>query len=169
METRRIGLGLGLFSVALGAVEVIAARRIARGLSAGAHPGVVAAFGARELAAGAGLLMHPAHRAMVWNRVAGDAMDIGALALAARRAPRNPAIWGALGFVAAATLVDVLAARRPRDTGTAPAGPGEARIPEPALAIGADAAARADASSGTGGATTIEPAHMPAAQAPAVA
>ena len=110
MDYRRLGFGLGVFSIGLGIAELAASKRIARGLSAEEHDGVVRTFGARELFAGAALLTGPAHSVRVWNRVAGDAMDIAALGLAARRAPQNKAVWGAIAFVAAATAIDIVTA-----------------------------------------------------------
>lgn len=110
MDYRKLGFGLGVFSIGLGIAELAASKRIARGLSAEDHEGVVRAFGARELLAGAALLSGPAHGVRVWNRVAGDAMDIAALGLAARRAPQNKAVWGAIAFVAAATALDIVTA-----------------------------------------------------------
>jgi len=110
MDYRKLGFGLGVFSIGLGIAELAASKRIARGLSAEDHDGVVRAFGARELFAGAALLSGPAHSVRVWNRVAGDAMDIAALGLAARRAPQNKAVWGAIAFVAAATAIDIVTA-----------------------------------------------------------
>lgn len=110
MDYRKLGFGLGIFSIGLGIAELVASKRIARGLSADEHDGVVRAFGARELLAGAVLLSGPAHSVRVWNRVAGDAMDIAALGLAARRAPQNKAVWGAIAFVATATAIDIVTA-----------------------------------------------------------
>lgn len=110
MNYRRLGFGLGLFSIALGATEWLASRRIAKALSAEDHAGLVKGFGAREIAAGVALLNAPGHSTNVWNRVIGDTLDLGALGLAARRAPRNPAIWGALAFVAGATALDLVTA-----------------------------------------------------------
>ena len=113
MDYKRLGLGLGIFSIALGAAEILATRRIAQGLdndSDTAHS-ELKAFGAREIAAGANLLMNPAHAAGVWNRVAGDAMDLAALGLAARNSPRSVGVWAAIGFVAGATALDILTAR----------------------------------------------------------
>src|SRR5690349_21601095 len=113
MEPKQISLGLGIFSIALGIAEVAATRRIARALGHDNRAGRVTlrAFGARELLAGAGLLAAPAHSTLVWNRVAGDAMDLAALGLAARAAPRRRAVWGAIAFVAGATVIDTLVAR----------------------------------------------------------
>lgn len=111
MDYKKLSFGLGLFSIALGAVELLAPRRIARTLEAEEGEGVIKAFGAREVAAGVGILAQPGASIGIWNRVAGDGMDLAALGLAAREAPRNRAVWGALAFVAAATVLDVLVAR----------------------------------------------------------
>jgi hypothetical protein len=129
MDYKTLGFGLGLFSIALGAAELIGNRRIARALSAEGHEGIVKGFGAREIAAGLNLVQAPAHAGNVWNRVLGDAMDLGALGLAAKAAPRNRAVWGAISFVVAATALDIFTARGlDRTTGkTAP-------IRQPAIA-----------------------------------
>ncbi len=110
MDYKKISLGLGVFSIALGITELIASRRITRALEAEGNEGVVKAFGAREIAAGVGLIAQPAVATGVWNRVAGDVMDAGALGIAAYHAPRNRAVWGAIAFVAAATVLDVVTA-----------------------------------------------------------
>ena len=47
----------------------------------------------------------------MWSGVAGDGMDLAALGLAARKSPRDKAVWGARAFVAAATAPDMLVAR----------------------------------------------------------
>jgi hypothetical protein len=111
MDCKKLGLGLGLFSIALGAAELFGAKRIARILGAEGHDGLVKAFGAREVVAGLGLLAAPASATGVWNRVGGDGMDLAALATAAVKTPRNRAVWGALAFVVGATLLDVFVAR----------------------------------------------------------
>jgi len=108
---KRAGLGLGLFSLALGAAELFAARRIATALDAEDHARLVRGFGVREIVAGVGLLAAPANASGVWSRVAGDALDLAALGAAARRSPANRVIWGAIGFVVVATALDVLVAR----------------------------------------------------------
>jgi hypothetical protein len=122
MDFKKLSLGLGVFSIALGAAELFGARKIAKVLDAEGHNGLIKAFGAREVVAGVGLLQSPAHAARVWNRVAGDAMDLTALAFTARNAPRNKAVWGTIAFVVGATILDVLVAvGLERETGkTAP-------------------------------------------------
>jgi hypothetical protein len=141
MDYRKLSTGLGWFSIALGAAELLAPRRIARALDADGREGVVKAFGAREIAAGLAILQAPAHAERVGARVAGDALDLGALALVARGSPRNHWIWGAIGFVVGATVADVLvtrglkAERSPApepENDPKPATKGRATSPEPA-------------------------------------
>ena len=107
---KRTSYGLGWFSLALAAAELLAPKRIAKALSSEGHEGLIRAFGAREAIAGAGLVTDQGHGLRVWNRVAGDAMDLTALHFARKRAPGNRNIWGAIAFVAAVTFVDVCTA-----------------------------------------------------------
>lgn len=111
MDYKKLSLGLGLFSLALGAAELFASRKITEELDAEGHETLVKGFGAREVAAGLGILQAPAHSLGVWNRVLGDVMDLAALGFAAKNAPRNKAVWGSVAFVIGATLLDVLTAR----------------------------------------------------------
>lgn len=148
---------MGWFSLALGAAELLAPRRITQALDAEGHESVVKAFGAREIAAGLAILQAPAHAERVGSRVAGDALDIGALALAATRSPRNPWVWGALGFVAGATLADIIVTR----------GLKAAPDAEQMKTLGDGGVDEAPAAIGT--ATSAEPAHTAHASAPAIA
>jgi hypothetical protein len=113
MDYKKLGLGLGVFSIALGLAEVAAPGRLARwlGIEGRSAKRVIGIFGARELLAGALLRRGPAVSTNAWNRVAGDAMDLAALGLAFTRTSRKGAVAGALGFVAGATLLDVIAGR----------------------------------------------------------
>lgn len=113
MDYKKLGLGLGVFSIGLGLVELFAARRVARtlGVEGGRAEGVIRLFGARELLAGGMLLRGPAVSTNAWNRVIGDAIDMGALLIAAPRSSRPAALAGAIGFVAGAAALDVYAAR----------------------------------------------------------
>ena len=113
MDYKKLGLGLGIFSIGLSLVEVAAPGRLARwlGVDAKSAKRVIALFGARELLAGGMLLRGPAVSTNVWNRVIGDGMDMAALGLAFSRSNRRGAVAGALGFVAGATLLDVISAR----------------------------------------------------------
>ena len=114
VKTKKVALGLGYFSLALGALEVAAPGRLARFLGLEGNETArktIFAFGLRELAAGGMLLRGPAVSTNVWNRVVGDAMDATALGLAMRNSTRKGAVAGALAFVGGAAFADVLTAR----------------------------------------------------------
>jgi hypothetical protein len=119
--SKKLGLGLGYFSLALGAIELAAPKRIARALGLdenGPAPTTIRTFGLREIAAGIMLLRGPAVSTNVWNRVLGDGIDIGALLLALGSSTKPRAVAGALAFVGGATALDVYTARAlDRDTG----------------------------------------------------
>ena len=122
MDFKKLGLGLGVFSIALGAIEVAAPRRLARWLGLreeGTAKTTIRAFGFRELAAGAMLLRGPAVSTNVWNRVLGDGMDAGALLLGWGASKNKRAMAGALAFVGGAAALDAWTARGlDRQTGT---------------------------------------------------
>lgn len=114
MDYRKLGFGLGVFSIALGVLEVAAPGRLARALGLnedGPAPKTIFAFGLREIAAGVMLLRGPAVSTNVWNRVAGDALDIGSLLIALGSSTRPRAVAGALAFVGGATALDLFTAR----------------------------------------------------------
>lgn len=113
MDYKKIGLGLGFFSIGLGLLEIAAPGRLAKWLGTEGKPAerLIALFGARELLAGGMLLRGPAVSTNVWNRVIGDAMDLAALGVAFGRSKRKGAVTGALAFVGGATVLDALTAR----------------------------------------------------------
>ena len=113
MDYKKLGLGLGVFSIGLGLLEIAARGRLSRwlGVEGKTAKTVIGLFGARELLAGAMLLRGPAVSTNAWNRVVGDAIDLGALGVAFSRSSRRGAVAGAIGFVGGAALVDVIAAR----------------------------------------------------------
>jgi hypothetical protein len=113
MVYKKIGLGLGFFSIGLGLLEVAAPGRLARwlGVEGSTAKTIIGLFGARELLAGGMLLRGPAVSTNVWNRVIGDGMDAAALGLAFRRSDRKGAVAGALAFVGGAALIDLITAR----------------------------------------------------------
>lgn len=136
VTAKRIGLGLGIFSIGLGLVEVAAPGRLARwlGVDSKAAKNTILAFGIREMAAGAALLRGPAVSTNVWNRVFGDALDAGALGLAAAKSNRKGAVAGALAFVGGALVADVLSARA-LDSATGRTFPRSERPGDPAAAL----------------------------------
>jgi hypothetical protein len=113
MDYKKIGAGLGYFSIGLGLLEVAAPGRLARwlGVEGKTAKTVIGLFGARELLAGGALLRGPAVSTNVWNRVIGDGMDAAALGLAFTRSNRKGAVAGALAFVGGAALLDWITAR----------------------------------------------------------
>jgi|SRR5579884_1086753 len=113
MDYKKIGLGLGFFSIGLGLLEFAAPGRISRwlGVEDKNAETVTRLFGGRELLAGAMLLRGPAVSTNVWNRVIGDFMDLAALGVAFTRSNRKPAVAGALAFVGGATVLDAITAR----------------------------------------------------------
>src|SRR4051794_16728412 len=85
-EGALLSRGLGWFSIALGATELIAPRPLAR--LVGLRPSMVNSvairlLGVRELATGVYALLSPRRAIPIWARVAGDAVDISLLVLGA--------------------------------------------------------------------------------------
>lgn len=78
---------LGWFSIGLGLAEVFAPEAVARfiGVDEEEHTTLFRAYGVREIAAGLGILLRPKPTYWMWNRVIGDAIDLGTL----RRAMGN--------------------------------------------------------------------------------
>jgi hypothetical protein len=112
MDYKKVGLGLGAFSIGLGLLEVAAPGRLARwlGVEGTKARSVIGLFGARELLAGAMLLKGPAASTNAWNRVLRDGMDLASLGLALK-GNRKGSVAAALGLVAGVTLVDIMTAR----------------------------------------------------------
>jgi hypothetical protein len=109
MRIRTLGRALGWFSIALGAAEVFAPGALGRFLGS-SRKSVLRAFGAREIVAGIGILAGRRLAPWVWARVAGDALDLAALGVAAVRGRRRNALVAA-GTVAGVTALDVWCAR----------------------------------------------------------
>lgn len=107
-----LSTALGWFSVGIGLVELLMPRSVASsaGLDGQARTlRTVRAFGMRELATGAGILLRPNKPGWLWSRVAGDALDLGLLALSSRRSASNRTVL-ASALVAGITALDLLAA-----------------------------------------------------------
>jgi hypothetical protein len=112
MDMRGVARGLGWFSLALGAAELFAPRRISRMLGLGDSKSLIRGYGLREIGAGTGLLFGSRPAPWLWARVAGDALDLGTLGAARRRSLHPRAVDAALASIAAVTALDVAAARR---------------------------------------------------------
>ncbi len=85
--TRTIANGLGWFSIALGATELLAAKPLARMLGM-SSPTLLRIFGVREIISGIGILSQERKGPWIWARVAGDALDL--VALGSALLPGNP-------------------------------------------------------------------------------
>jgi hypothetical protein len=100
---------LGWFSIGLGLAEVLAPRALAD-LTGVRRPGLLQAYGLREIGCGIGILSSARPAGWLWGRVAGDALDLGTLGAALAEADgehrgRAPAATAA---VAGVTALDVL-------------------------------------------------------------
>ena len=105
--------GLGWFSIALGAAEVLAPGSLARGLGMRDKEGLIRAYGLREIATGIAILSADDPRPWVWARVAGDALDIATLSAGLDADnPRKGNVQFALAAVAGVTALDVLCGQR---------------------------------------------------------
>jgi uncharacterized membrane protein len=108
-----LSTALGWFSIGLGAAELAAPRMLAKLIgtadTASAHT-TLRIFGARELLAGAMILAGPRRSLPLWNRVLGDAIDIGALLLAMRNPEASRTrLVASLASVLGVTALDVVA------------------------------------------------------------
>jgi hypothetical protein len=103
-RTQAVACGLGVFSIALGAAEVLFPRAIARAADARVSPGFVRLCGVREIITGIGILVAWNRAPWVWTRVAGDALDIAGT--------RRPAAIAALAGVTALDIATASALAR---------------------------------------------------------
>src|ERR1044072_8653470 len=83
-RAKRLAKGLGWFSIGLGLAELLAPRAIASisGVS-NKHTGLIRLYGLREIAAGVTIFAQKHPTEGVWSRVAGDALDLTSLGIAA--------------------------------------------------------------------------------------
>lgn len=111
LDPATVARALGWFSIGLGVVELVAARRVGRAVGLGGRAGLVRAYGAREIATGIGLLSGSKPAPWLWGRVAGDALDLATLGAAAAAGPRRGRALLATAAVAGVTAVDLLCTR----------------------------------------------------------
>lgn len=109
----RLARTLGLVSIGIGLVEILAPRAITEALGMTGRETLVRAQGVREIATGIGLLAAQDPAPFVWGRVAGDALDMASLAPALdEENPQRGNAALALAAVAGVTAVDLAVARR---------------------------------------------------------
>ncbi len=112
IEWGRVARFLGWFSIGLGLCEVLAPRKLSRGIGiARPKTGLTGSFGLREMTAGFGILSGKQTGNWVWARVGGDVLDLIALASALpHRRNRRGRLLGAMAAVAGVTGLDALCA-----------------------------------------------------------
>ncbi len=109
--TLRLARGLGWFSFGLGAVELFAARPLARALGMTGLERLLQGYGLREVAAGA-MSLSTMVKPGITSRIAGDALDIATLLPFAGRAnPKRLNVGLALAAVLGVTALDVICRR----------------------------------------------------------
>jgi hypothetical protein len=108
----RLAQGLAWFSIALGTIELLAARSVTRSLGMQGQETLVRAYGLREITKGVGILTAKDPTPWVWARVAGDALDLGTLASAyGDENPQREKVGMALLNVAGVAALDVYCAQ----------------------------------------------------------
>jgi hypothetical protein len=104
---------LGILSIGIGLAACIAPQRLARFLGLDFDPDAMSAFGAREIAAGSGLLSPVKPGPWLWMRVGGDVMDLAALGGAVKRDnPRRAVAAAVTVVVGVITILDLALAAR---------------------------------------------------------
>jgi len=112
-QLHTLAKGLGWFSIALGALELMAPRRVSREIGMRDQSGLVGAYGAREIATGVGILASRDPTPWIWGRVAGDVLDAVSLLPAATTPGRKQGnAMASLAAVAGVLLVDAYCARQ---------------------------------------------------------
>lgn len=114
VNEEQLARGLGWFSIGLGLAEILAPRGVAKIAGVRGNIGLIRLFGLREIASGLGIFMQGRRPAgAVWSRVAGDALDLAALAAAFASPDSNKGrVAFATANVLAVTALDVICAQR---------------------------------------------------------
>jgi hypothetical protein len=108
MNEDRLARGLGWFSIALGAAEVLAPGTLARSLGLEDKEGLIRTYGLREIATGVAILSADDPKPWIWARAVGDALDIATLTQAFDADnPKKANVGVALAAVAGVTALDV--------------------------------------------------------------
>lgn len=114
MSNVQLAKMLGWTSLAVGATEIAATRWLQDELGVEGHETLLRAFGAREIAAGVAILAQPGlNRSLaagLWARVAGDALDLVMLGLAARESRRPSGLAAITAVVLGVTGLDLVVA-----------------------------------------------------------
>jgi len=102
---------LGWFSIGLGLAEVLAPKTMMR-MTGVRSPALLQVFGLREIISGLAILSCARPAGPMWSRVAGDAMDLAALAGALNEADgeQRERTLASMAAVAGVTALDVASA-----------------------------------------------------------
>jgi len=107
----RLARMLGWFSIGLGTLELVAPRAVERLFGMKGRKRLIRAYGVREIGAGV-LSLAPEKDAGLWARLAGDGLDLLALATALRPGNRKRDKVGlAMAMVAGVALLDYVTAQ----------------------------------------------------------
>lgn len=107
-----VARGLGWFSIGLGLAELVMPRTLGEQLGMHGKGALLRFYGAREMAAGIGILAAGNPAPWLWGRVAGDAVDLATLAIGlGKDNPRKGSVAIALAAVAGVTALDVVCAQ----------------------------------------------------------
>jgi uncharacterized membrane protein len=112
-QVKKIATGLGWFSIGLGVAELVAPDSVAR--LVGVKPNsttrtLLRVAGARELAAGLGILSNERPTGWVWSRVAGDVMDLSLIGTAMSKDDTDRSrLNAAAAAVIGVTALDIVA------------------------------------------------------------
>jgi len=124
LSVEKMARGLGWFSIALGAWELLRPRGTADATGSRRSSSLIQAYGLRELTTGIGLLTARDPEPWLWARVSGDALDLATL-VTDLRSPnpkaRNTAL--AIAAVLGVTVIDALCAKAAHDQAQAPQEP----------------------------------------------
>jgi hypothetical protein len=112
----RVARCLGWFSIALGAVELLAPRALSRFLGMEGHEALLRAYGAREIGAGM-ISLSTEKQAGMWGRVLGDGLDLATLLSAYRSDnPQRTNVGLAIGMVVGIAMLDIAAGQMSTST-----------------------------------------------------
>ncbi|PYS86269.1 MAG: hypothetical protein DMF62_16455 [Acidobacteria bacterium] len=114
VATSKLAKGLGLFSIALGAAEILGSAQIGELIGADRRfRAFLPVLGAREIAHGIGILSSVKPTTAVWTRVGGDAIDLAYLGAAfAGKDTNKKRLAGALLAILGVGVLDVLLAKK---------------------------------------------------------
>lgn len=112
IDPHKTANGLGIFSLALGLTEILAAKPLGKAL--GMSPTLLRVFGVREIVAGITILARPKKGAGIWARIGGDALDVLALGNAMRASSTRANAAIATALVAPVVALDLVCGKELR-------------------------------------------------------